>query len=199
MLLLQRTKKGVTIRLPKEKMTSERGTVYTGTARFIAISMVIGIFFTAVIAYGVQSVMAAASGKPSEGEMVNGVRQFALSARQWGYTPSVLMMNPGEKVSFTVTSQDIMHGFAINELGVNLALTPKVGIVRQVEIPPDIPEGTYTMYCSIFCGVGHPFMKGTLLIGEPGFELGKLLPYFATLVMVGMFTTFVVIGRRGAR
>lgn len=179
-------------------MTLERGAIYTGTARFIAISIAIGTLFTAVIAYGVQSVIGSV-GPPVEGEMVNGVRHFELSAKQWGYTPALLKIDPGDVVSFNVTSQDIMHGFAINELGVNLALMPKVGIVRQVVIPPDIPEGTYTMYCSIFCGVGHPFMKGSILIGEPGFELGKVLPYFATMVMAGMFAAFVVIGRRGAK
>lgn len=179
-------------------MTSERGAIHTGTPRLIAISIAIGILFTAVIAYGVQSVVAS-GGPPVEGELVDGVRHFELSAKQWGYTPALLKMNPGDIVSFNVTSQDIMHGFAINELGVNLALTPKVGIIRQVVIPPDIPQGTYHMYCSIFCGVGHPFMKGTILIGEPGFEIGKFLPYFATLVMAGMFAAFVIIGRRGAR
>jgi hypothetical protein len=92
-----------------------------------------------------------------------------------------------------------MHGFSINELGVNLALNPDVGIVREVEIPPDMPDGTYTMYCSIFCGIGHPYMKGNILIGEPGFEMGKILPFVATTIMAGTFAAFVVIGRRRAR
>ncbi len=175
----------------------KRRGVYTGGAMLIAITIVISILFTGGIAYGVQNMVG--GGEPVEGDLVDGVRKFELSAEQWGYSPAALKVDPGDRVRFIVTSQDIMHGFSINELGVNLALNPGVGIVREVEIPPDMPEGTYTMYCSIFCGIGHPYMKGNILIGEPGFEIGKILPYVATTIMAGMFATFVVIGRRRAR
>ncbi len=172
--------------------------VYAGASLLIAVTIFISIIFTGGIAFGVQSIVGG-GGEPVEGVLVDGVREFELSAEQWGYSPAILKVDPGDRVRFIVTSQDIMHGFSINELGVNLALNPDVGIVREVEIPPDMPEGTYTMYCSIFCGIGHPYMKGNILIGEPGFEIGKILPYVATTIMAGMFATFVVIGRRRAR
>ncbi len=108
----------------------------------------------------------------------------------------MIEVNPGDTVRFIVTSGDIMHGFAINELGVNLPLSPDAAVTAQVMIPPDIPEGTYTMYCSIFCGIGHPYMKGTIVIGERGFEIGRILPYIATGIMLGMFVAFIIIGRR---
>jgi cytochrome c oxidase subunit 2 len=134
-----------------------------------------------------------------EGVLVDGVRTFDISAEQWSFGPTALKVEPGDKVRFTVTSDDIMHGFSINELGINLALSPDVGVVHDGVIPLDMSDGTYTMYCSIFCGIGHPYMKGSIIIGEPGFEMGKILPYIATTIMAGMFATFVVIGRRRAR
>ena len=167
-------------------------------ALLIAVTIVISILFTGGIAYGVQSVVGG-GGEPVEGDLVDGVRQFEISAEQWSYFPAALKVNLGDRVSFIVTSTDIMHGFSINELGVNLALNPEAGVVREVVIPLDMPEGTYTMYCSIFCGIGHPYMKGSIIIGEPGFEMGKLLPYIATLIMIGMFAAFIVIGRRRTR
>ena len=127
------------------------------------------------------------------------MRQFEISAEQWSYFPALFKVDPGDTISFTVTSKDIMHGFSINELGVNLALMPDAGVAREVVIPPDMPEGTYTMYCSIFCGIGHPYMKGTIVIGGRGFEIGRILPYVATGVMAGMFATFIIIGRRRVR
>jgi hypothetical protein len=111
----------------------------------------------------------------------------------------VIKINPGDTGRFVVTSDDIMHGFAINELGINLPLSPNVAASQEVIIPPDIPTGTYTMYCSIFCGIGHPYMKGAILIGGRGFEIGRILPYVATGVMAGMFATFIIIGRRRVR
>jgi cytochrome c oxidase subunit 2 len=191
----------------------KRRDVYTGgAALLIAVTIIINILFTGGIAYGVQS-MVGGGEDPVEGvmiggvmemvdgemEMVGGVMEFKLSAEQWGYSPAALKVDPGDRVRFIVTSQDIMHGFSINELGVNLALNPGVGIVYEVEIPSDMPEGTYTMYCSIFCGIGHPYMKGNILIGEPSLEIGKILPYVATALMAGMFATFVVIGRGRAQ
>ncbi len=108
-------------------------------------------------------------------------------------------MNPGETVRFIVTRQDITHGFAINEMDVNLPLAPSGEVAHEVVIPPDIPEGTYTMYCSVFCGIGHPYMKGRIIVGVPGVGLGKILPYAATSVMGGIFVAFIVRGRRKAR
>ncbi len=167
-----------------------------GVVSIIIITVIIITLFTGVIAFGVQSVMGAGEAKMDEGVMVDGVREFRIKAPQWYFDPMVITVNPGETVRFIVTSGDIMHGFAINELGVNLPLSPEVAVTTQVVIPPDIPEGTYTMYCSIFCGIGHPYMKGTIIIGERGFEIGRFLPYVATGVMAGMFATFIIIGRR---
>ena len=151
---------------------------------------------TGVVGYGGQSVMGAGQAHLDEGIMVDGAREFRITAPQWYFTPSVITVTPGEKVRFVVTSADIMHGFAVNELGFNLPLKPGVDVTKEVVIPLDIPEGTYTMYCSIFCGIGHPYMKGTIIIGERGFEIGRYLPYAATGIMAGMFAIFIIIGRR---
>ena len=180
-----------------QKVPQRSGGVYAGKALLVTITILVSVLFTSGIAYGVTNVVG--GGPVVEGVFVNGVREFEIQAQQWVYTPAALKVDPGDRVRFVVTSQDIMHGFSINELGVNLALNPAVGIVREVEIPLDMPEGTYTMYCSIFCGIGHPYMKGIILIGEPSFEIGKVLPYAATVIMAGMFAIFVVIGGRRER
>jgi cytochrome c oxidase subunit 2 len=177
--------------LPKKEKAPRRG-----VASIIIITAFIITLLTGIIASGVQSVMGAGEAKTDEGVMVDGVREFRIRAPQWYFDPVVITVNPGDSVRFIVTSADIMHGFAINELGFNLALSPGVGVTQEVVIPSDILEGTYTMYCSIFCGIGHPYMKGTVVIGERGFEIGRVLPYVATGVMVGMFAIFLVIGRR---
>ena len=175
----------------------KRRDVYTMWGLLIVITIFVSIIFTGGIAFGVQSIVG--GGEVEEGVFVDGVRKFEISAEQWGYAPAVLKVNPGEKISFTVTSKDIMHGFSINELGVNLALSPDVGVIYQAVIPQNMLPGTYTMYCSIFCGIGHPYMKGSILIGDPSFELGKFLPYIATTIMAGMFVGFIVIGRRKSK
>ena len=167
-----------------------------GVAMIVVITAIIITLITCVIAFGVQKVMGAGEAKMDEGVMVDGTKEFRIVEPQWYFEPAVITLNPGDRVRFVVTSADIMHGFAINELGINLALRPGVDVVEEVVVPLDIPEGTYTMYCSIFCGIGHPYMKGTVVIGDRGFEIGKLLPYAATGIMAGMFATFIIVGRR---
>ena len=177
--------------------TNKRRSAYTAWGLLIVVTIFVSIIFTGGIAYGVQNIVG--GGEPVEGILVDGVKEFEISAEQWSYAPAILKVNPGDKIKFTVTSKDIMHGFSINELGINLALSPDVGVVYQAVIPQDMPPGTYTMYCSIFCGIGHPYMKGSILIGDPSFELGKFLPYIATTIMAGMFVGFIVIGRRKSK
>ena len=175
----------------------KRKRVYTMWALLIGVTIFISIILTGGIAYGVQNI---ARSEDLVGEvLVDGVRKFEISAEQWHFTPAALEVSPGDKVSFAVTSQDVTHGFSIKRLGVNLVLDPHVEKVSEVVIPPDMPEGVYIMYCSIFCGTGHPDMQGTILVSAPSFDLGKFLPYIATTIMAGMFAGFVVIGRRRTR
>ena len=180
------------------EVPQKRKRVYTMWALLIGVTIFISIILTGGIAYGVQNI-AGGDGGSMGGVLIDGVRKFEISAKQWSFTPAALEVSPGDKVSFAVTSQDVTHGFSIKRLGVNLVLNPHVEKVSEVVIPPDMPEGVYIMYCSIFCGTGHPDMQGTILVSAPSFDLGKFLPYIATTIMAGMFAGFVVIGRRRTR
>ncbi len=183
-----------------QEVAEEPRRSYRGVASIIIITVIIITLFTGIMAYGVQSVTGAGEAERDEGVMLDGVKEFRLLGPQWEFEPRLIKMNPGDTVRFIVTSPDITHGFAINELGVNISFSPGLDGVQEVVIPPDIAEGTYTVYCSIFCGSGHSHMKGTVIIGEPaGFEIGKILPYVATGAMAGMFGVFITIGRRRAR
>ncbi len=167
------------------------------TRRILIIVILIIAVFTGGIAYGVNSLIG--GGETAEGTVIDGVKEFRISSSQWSFDPATIEVEPGDTVRFIVTSDDITHGFAINELGLNLILPPGEEVIQEVVIPPDITEATFTMYCSIFCGIGHPYMKGNMVIGESGFEVGKILPYIATSIMVGMFAATVVIARRRPR
>lgn len=156
--------------------------------------------FTGGIAYGVQGLI---GGEPDEGVMVDGMREFNITVSQWSITSSVIKVNPGEKVRLIVTSTDIKHGFAINELGINLSLESEVALTHETVVPIDIDPGVYTMYCSVFCGIGHPYMKGNIIIGDPttfsGINITQFLPYLGTAVMVGIVTASIILVRRKDR
>jgi heme/copper-type cytochrome/quinol oxidase subunit 2 len=82
-----------------------------------------------------------------------------------------------------VRSEDIAHGFAINELGLNLQ--PRHGReARSPAVEVNLPEGTYAIHCSVFCGLGHPSMKAKLVVGAPGPAPGRRAPWVASALAV---------------
>jgi heme/copper-type cytochrome/quinol oxidase subunit 2 len=104
----------------------------------------------------------------------DGVREVAVRVYAWGFSPRTINVVPGQTVRFVALSEDIGHGFAINELGVNLPLRA-------------------------FCGLGHPSMKGRLVVGAPRPRLSSLAPWLASLAVFGSMAGFAaaVRARRG--
>lgn len=64
-----------------------------------------------------------------------------------------------------VTSEDVDHGLAISELGVDQAVKAKQ--TKIIEFVAD-KEGRFRISCSVFCGEGHPEMDGTLIVTTAG-------------------------------
>lgn len=109
----------------------------------------------------------------------DGVSEVAVRVYAWGFSPRVIHVAPGQTVRFVAQSEDIGHGFAINELGLNLPL--RVGQkVRSPAVTVNLPEGTYEIQCSVFCGLGHPAMKGRLVVGAPRPRPGSAAPWIAS-------------------
>jgi len=127
-------------------------------------------------AYGLAGVIPA-----SDGITRDGVRQVAIHGHTWGFSPNVIRVAPGETVQFIVRSDDLQHGFSINELGLNLQLAPGRDM-RSPAVKVDLPEGIYPIHCSVFCGIGHPSMKARLVVGTPPPAPGSRLPWIASLL-----------------
>ena len=139
-----------------------------------------------------------AEGPPRQAAGTEGPSEIPMRAYTWGFSRKVIRVNPNDAVRFAVRSEDIKHGFAINELGINLQLVPGRE-VRSPEVRVALPEGRYTIHCSIFCGLGHPSMKATLVVGDPGLTAGNVLPWvasFVSLMTVGGFAAFASRSRR---
>ena len=89
------------------------------------------------------------------------VKEFRMTAKQFAFDPSIIEVNKGDKVRLIVTSTDVPHGIAIKEYGINQMLD--VGKPATIEFTAD-KQGTFTAYCSVFCGAGHSGMKGKLIV-----------------------------------
>lgn len=85
-----------------------------------------------------------------------------MTASRYDYAPGSaepVSVNRGDRVIIRLTSTDVTHGFAITEYGINREVAP--GEIVEIEFRATKP-GTFLMYCTVFCGVGHPEHKGTL-------------------------------------
>ena len=99
---------------------------------------------------------------PQETAATSGeVKEFKMTAKQFQFEPSTIEVNKGDKVRLIVTSTDIPHGIAIKEYGINERLDP--GKPVTIEFIAD-KQGTFTAYCSVFCGSGHSSMKGKIIV-----------------------------------
>ena len=89
------------------------------------------------------------------------VKEFRIEAKQFMFDPGIIEVNKGDRVRLIVTSIDVPHGISIREYGINERLD--VGKPKVIEFTAD-KEGTFTAFCSVFCGSGHANMKGKLVV-----------------------------------
>ena len=124
-----------------------------------------------------------------------GVKDISIHARSWGFTPRVIHVEPGDTVRFRVVSDDIKHGFAINELGLNLQLAVDRE-VRSPDLKIALQPGKYTIHCSTFCGLGHSTMKASLVVGDPGPATAAKVPWLASLLTLAAAASFAAFAAR---
>jgi len=107
----------------------------------------------------------------------------ARMAEDGGWSPEAFKATVGEPLHLRLTSDDVVHGFAVGKLN-----TPAVDIlpgkVSDITLLFQQP-GTYTFYCTRWCGLNHWRMRGTIDVGgepseaQPGGEPGA--PLYAAL------------------
>ncbi|MFC6976923.1 cytochrome c oxidase subunit II [Halomicroarcula sp. GCM10025709] len=68
------------------------------------------------------------------------------------------------RITFMVTSPDVVHGFSITETNINTMVIP--GQVAEVSARFDEP-GTYGLVCHEYCGAGHHTMGGSIEVVAP--------------------------------
>ena len=94
---------------------------------------------------------------------VPAVQVFKITAMKWQFDPATITVKKGVPVRFELTSKDVTHGFSIMQFGVKASIKP--GETTVVEFTPD-KAGTFTFFCSVFCGEGHRGQKGQLIVTE---------------------------------
>jgi heme/copper-type cytochrome/quinol oxidase subunit 2 len=90
-------------------------------------------------------------------------RFFRLEASRFAYSPSILKVNQGDRVTLELVSNDVVHGLAVDGYGLQVSADPGQS-ARLTFIAGR--SGTFRFHCSVTCGPLHPFMNGKIQVGE---------------------------------
>ncbi len=102
-------------------------------------------------------------------EVAPGIYEVYIIGRQFVWIPSEIVLKDPREVTFYVVAEDVIHGFEIAGTNVNFMIFPGY-VAKFTWYPPSDMSGEFLMVCNEYCGVGHQFMKGVLIIERSGGE-----------------------------
>jgi mono/diheme cytochrome c family protein/plastocyanin len=104
----------------------------------------------------------------------------ARMAENGGWSPDVLQAEVGEPLRLRLTSDDVVHSFAVGQMDMD-AVDVEPGKVTDVTLTFDKP-GIYTFYCTRWCGPNHWRMRGTIEVGGSSSDPEPVsVPLYVTL------------------
>ncbi|MEK6959198.1 MAG: cupredoxin domain-containing protein [archaeon] len=86
------------------------------------------------------------------------VKEIKVDAFRFGYNPSTIEVNSGNRVRILINNTDTTHGMRIPDL--NLRSTNGDTVLEFVAEK----TGEFKWYCAVMCGEGHSAMGGTLIV-----------------------------------
>jgi len=89
------------------------------------------------------------------------IKEFKIVSKKYAFVPAEIKVKQNDIVKINLTSEDVPHGLAIKEYGINVSV--KKDEIKKIEFLAD-KKGTFTFYCSVFCGMGHSKMQGKLIV-----------------------------------
>ncbi len=89
-------------------------------------------------------------------------RVIRVDASMYGFSPSEIAVNPGDRVTVELVATDVVHGFSLDGYDFNIMAEP--GQTARKTFVAD-KTGTFRFRCSVPCGNLHPFIIGKLQVG----------------------------------
>jgi cytochrome c oxidase subunit 2 len=100
-------------------------------------------------------------GEPAVKTNADGSVTVSVVAAMFSFAPDPIEVPAGRKVTFRLTSSDVIHGFQVVGTNANAMVVP--GYVSQFSVTFDTP-GEYVIACNEYCGTMHHAMVGKLVV-----------------------------------
>ena len=114
-------------------------------------------------------------------------RSFRIDAQQFAYSPSELIVNPGDSVTIQLVSTDVVHGLYID--GYDLAVEADPGQTATLTFTAN-KQGSFRFRCNVTCGAMHPFMIGKLTVGTNAWLMRSM-----GLAVIGVTGVLILVKR----
>ncbi|MFQ6054363.1 MAG: cupredoxin domain-containing protein [Methanosarcinales archaeon] len=118
-------------------------------------------------------------------------REITIYAERFFYTPSVIEVNKGDKVTIRLISKDVHHGLYID--GYELETSARPGYDGKISFIAN-KTGRFTFRCSVTCGPFHPYMTGYLRV-KP--DTRTSISIWASIAILGISMLGVYLFGRG--
>ena len=90
-----------------------------------------------------------------------GEYEVVMVGQTWAFRPNEIRVPVGSRVTFTSTSQDVIHGLRVEKTNVNIMLIPgQVGRATAHFTQP----GEFLLVCHEYCGIAHQTMFGKVIV-----------------------------------
>ena len=90
------------------------------------------------------------------------VVEIYMAAYQWRYSYCSITVYQGQKIKLNLKSLDIPHGLMVEGLpNIEAFISPNA--VTKLEFVAT-KKGEFPFLCNVFCGEGHPFHMGRLIV-----------------------------------
>ncbi|MGH8011457.1 MAG: cupredoxin domain-containing protein [Candidatus Binataceae bacterium] len=84
-----------------------------------------------------------------------------IAVHRFQFSPNQIILKKGETVRLELTSTDTVHGFFARPLKIDTDIRPERP--TMVTVTPTT-TGTFKVICDHYCGIGHTFMKMTIVV-----------------------------------
>lgn len=98
---------------------------------------------------------------PGLRRLPDGTYEAYYVAQVFMFTPQSIVVPVGSKVTFYVTSPDVVHGFFIAKTDINMMAVP--GWVNA-QSHTFTHKGSYLLICHEYCGIGHQSMFARIVV-----------------------------------
>jgi cytochrome c oxidase subunit II len=100
---------------------------------------------------------------PGVVELEPGRYEARIVAGIWLFTPNEIRVPAGATVTFVATSRDVIHGFSLHDVNINLMVLP--GRVARATTTFERP-GEHVFLCHEYCGIAHHTMFGKVIVED---------------------------------